>query len=91
MKRENCCRPWLDVPIEIGGVTYLQRGCMQLLLDSAMLHLIADLGFTPEQMYECWANVTVANAWYLRTNNGIPWRLWAVKPKPEEREEPWHD
>lgn len=93
--RENCCRPWLDVPITINGVVYQQRGCMQLLLDSSMLRLINEMNgdaehpawygnITTETIRDCAINTMVAEQWWLKTNNGRPWRLWTVKPLPGE-------
>ena len=77
-EQESGCRPDAYRIATINGVDYEVRGCAQILLDAATRPLIASLGFTLGDMYDCGKNATVAQAWWRRT--GSTWRMWVAKP-----------
>lgn len=64
----------------VEGVSYRVVGLMQLLLDRPMRALIAELGYTEEEMLEPGPNLHVAWSWSQRTDRGIPFRKWSCKP-----------
>ena len=65
----------------INGVTYEVIGMMQLLQDSAMRRLVAEMGYTREDLFRCSPNVLVAAEWKRLTDNGVEWRQWVAKPQ----------
>lgn len=63
--------------VYVRGYAYRVVGAMQLLLDRPMRNLAADLGYTPDDLLDYDANMRVAFHWAMRTDNGIPYRLWS--------------
>lgn len=83
MQQESGFRPEAQNWATVAGVTYEVAGCLQLLLDPGMLALIAEMGYTRQEMYDCPKNVLVAQEYWRRDmeRTGRPWRLWVARPQ----------